>query len=79
MKVTGPASELDKLKKKTIGEFHLGHQNFKLDKIYTESVESIDDTDELTAHEVFDKLIEASDESASKQKSLKKLWRKLCA
>lgn len=78
LKVTGPASELDKLDKKLIGETLLGHQNFKLDKIYTESEKQVSaEIEKLSDEEILDKLIAESEETKVQKIYLKKLWREV--
>jgi hypothetical protein len=79
MKVEGPATELQKLNKKEIGLKHLGHQNFKLDKIYSEVRALHDDVEKLSDDQVFDRVIDDSDESPKQKSFLKQLWRELMA
>jgi DNA repair exonuclease SbcCD nuclease subunit len=77
LKVSGPASELDKLKKKEIGEKLLGHQNFKLDKVYDQAAKTEIDVTKLTKDELLDRLIDGSEETEVQRKYLKKLWREI--
>jgi DNA repair exonuclease SbcCD nuclease subunit len=77
IKVTGPATELQKLSKKAIGMRLLGHENFKLDKIYTETQVIAAKVDRLTDEQLFDKVIEESDESPKQKRHLKELWREI--
>ncbi len=77
IKVSGPASELEKLNKKQIGNALLGHQNFKLDKIYDAAEQLEQSSKQLTDEQVFDNLIDASSESVSQKIQLKKLWREV--
>ncbi len=79
MKVEGPATELQKLSKKEIGMKHLGHQNFKLDKIYAEMRAIQADIEKLNDEQVFDRVIQESDESPKQKVFLKKLWREVLA
>lgn len=78
LKVRGPASELDKLKKKDIGLRLIGHENFKFDKIYDQA-EKLDAPANLPPDQLFDALIDASEETAPQKEFLKKLWREECA
>lgn len=76
IKVNGPTSVLDKLDKKAIGMKHLGHQNFKLDKIYSEAVkQDVSAIEALSDDLIIDKLIEDSEETESQKIYLKSLWR----
>lgn len=78
LKVHGPASELDKLDKKLIGETLIGHQNFKLDKIYSESEKQVSvEIEKLSDEEMLDKLITDSEETKVQKVYLKKLWREV--
>jgi DNA repair exonuclease SbcCD nuclease subunit len=77
LKVSGPASELDKLKKKEIGEKLIGHQNFKLDKVYDQAAKAEIDVMKLTKDELLDRLIDSSEETEVQRKYLKKLWREI--
>jgi DNA repair exonuclease SbcCD nuclease subunit len=79
LKVSGPASELDKLKKKQIGQMLLGHENFKLDRIYDEAEKAELQNLQLPPDQLFDKLIDASEETAAQKAFLKQLWRLQCA
>lgn len=76
LKVRGPATELEKLNKKAIGLKHLGHQNFKFDKIY-DDVKVVEQVKSLTDSEIFDELIDGSSESKPMKKRLKEMWRGL--
>lgn len=77
LKLTGPATELEKLNKKQIGAHYIGHANFKLDKIPTKSILAIEQT-KLTNEQVFDKLIDGSPEPTDTKQYLKQLWRDIC-
>ncbi len=78
LKVKGPQSELKKLSKKVIGEKLLGHSNFKLDLIPTES-EQLEEhkADTLKDTDVLDALISATPESEAQKRYLKALWREI--
>lgn len=75
MKVSGPYSELEKLKKKDLGLHHLGHQSFKFDKVYTEVAQLKQKTIALADDALFDKLIDQTDESPDQKAYMKTLWR----
>lgn len=78
LKVHGPASELDRLSKKQIGLRFIGHENFKLDKIYDEAVkQTIVEIEKLPDDEVLDRLIDDSEETKTQKKFLKTLWREV--
>ena len=76
IKVRGPASELDTLDKKEIGKVHLGHESFKLDKIYTDSAkQTLEEVETMKNEDVIDSLIENSPETKTQKVYLRKLWR----
>lgn len=76
LQVSGPSSELDKLKKKDIGLALLGHQNFKLDLIPdTAEVMDAEEIKTFTDEELLDKLIDDSEETKEAKEYLKTLWR----
>jgi DNA repair exonuclease SbcCD nuclease subunit len=75
LKVRGPQSELDKLKKKDLAEFYVGHQSFKLDKLPNESSVEIDKPETMTNEQLLDALVDESEETAEQKKYLKALWR----
>lgn len=77
LKIKGPKSELAKLKKKELGDKLLGHSNFKLDLIATDSNKIEDKADGLQDTEVLDMLIEAMPDSADQRSYLKQLWREI--
>lgn len=77
LKVSGPKSELDKIKKEEVGKKLFGHNNFKLDKVYTDAPKLVTKSDKLKDFEIFDKLIDATDEAEDQKSYLKKLWRGL--
>jgi DNA repair exonuclease SbcCD nuclease subunit len=80
VKVTGDASKLAQVKKEDVAKL-VGHNNFRLDKIPTESKETDTDPrkDKLTGEEILDTLIEGLGESKAQKKFLKDTWRKLLA
>jgi len=78
LKVKGPFSELEKLKKKDIGLRLFGHSNFKLDRL------PVDDAPEkqmrlanLTELQILDILIEGKTESVEQKSFLKTLAREI--
>ena len=77
LKVQGPYSELQKLDKRAIGMKLLGHANYKLDKIPTDAVKVISDTQKLTGEQILDNLIDATAEEPGQKSTLKKLWREI--
>lgn len=74
LKVTGPRSRLDALSKYKI----MGHDNYKLDLIYTDS-EQVEDnlTETCTNEEIFDNIIDKTSETDEQKAHLKKTWREL--
>lgn len=79
LKVRGPYSELEKLSKKEIGMRLLGHQNFNLERVYTELEQVTSPIEKLTDEEIFDLVIEQSDEAKEQKAFLKSLWREVTA
>lgn len=78
VQVSGPASELDKLSKKEIGMHLIGHQNFKLDKVYDEvELMAAEQAKTFTDAELLDKMIEDSEETKAGKLYLKQLWREI--
>ena len=75
LKVTGPYSELEKLRKHQIGQKLLGHANFKFDKIPTEGADVVQAGKPLTGAELLDKMIDEMEETAEQKKFLKECWR----
>lgn len=80
LKVTGPQSELAKIKKTELGEKLFGHSNFKLDLIPDKS-EDLEVTTpssvKKTEPELLDSLIDSTPESEQQKEYLKSLWRGL--
>ena len=76
IKVTGPRSVLEQLKKRDIGMHHLGHLSFKLDKVYTDDapLPSSLPTD-APPSTLLDSLIDNLDETSPVKSYLKDLWR----
>lgn len=79
VKVSGPASELDTIDKKSLGDTLLGHSNFKLDLIA--DVNEIDNNsikNGMTNASLLDTLIDQIPESEEYKDTLKSLWREIC-
>lgn len=77
LKVKGPQSELKKLSKQEIGKRLLGHSNYKLDLIPTDSTAIEEKADALKDTEILDMLIESMGETKEQTEYLKKLWREI--
>lgn len=77
LKVLGSHSELEKLKKQDTGMKLFGHNNFKLDKIYTDSPKLETKKERLTGPELMDTIIDATDEKLEEKAYLKSLWREI--
>lgn len=78
LKVRGPESELKKLNKNQIGNVLLGHSDFKLDLIPTDSEPlKVDNLEEKTHGEVLDELVDFMEETDDQKTYLKKIWRTL--
>lgn len=78
LKVIGPHSELEKLSKRELGLRHLGHSDFKFDKIRTDKARPTPESMEsFTSDQILDMLITDSDEPEQQKISLKKLWREV--
>jgi hypothetical protein len=75
LKVSGPASELDKLSKKAIGLKQLGHENFKLDKLYEDEAAEAVEAEDYTDEQLLDKIVDDSGETKEQKAYLKSLWR----
>lgn len=77
LKVSGPTDQLDALEKShTLCQ--IGHENYKLDKIYTQA--GLTSSDKEANHppgEVLDAIIDSSDNSEETKHCLKELWRGL--
>lgn len=76
LSVEGSATELAKLDKKLIGMTHLGHSNFKLDKIVT-SINIPEAPAQVTSAELMDSLVDSTTESEAQKKLIKELWREI--
>lgn len=78
LKVRGTTSELAKFNKEEIGKAHIGHNNFKLDLIPTDSVKTeLIQKDKLTEGEILDSLINRLGETPEQKETLKHLWREI--
>lgn len=77
LKVRGPYSELEKLKKADVAKV-LGLKNFKLDKIPNDSQRlETSDVKNVTAEQMMDKVIDATPEATEHKTALKSLWREI--
>lgn len=75
IKVEGPVSDLDQIKKRDLAKV-LGTENFKLDKIPTDSeIKQIPKGQ--TDREMLDAIIDKTPESDAQKKILKALWREI--
>lgn len=78
LKVIGTYLELEALSKKDIGLHHLGHCNFKLEKVYTDKIiNNTQDIENLTDSQLFDSIIDTTQETIENKEDLKRLWRDL--
>lgn len=75
IKVRGSRSELATINKKELGMKLIGHSNYKLDLIPTDS-EVIEVKKDMTGEEILDTLIEGEADTQSEKAYLKSLWRK---
>lgn len=75
IKIHDEYSQLKQVKKEDVGKI-LGHNNFKLELVY-KSKEEPKPIENLTADQVFDKVIEENVKDKSKSEKLKSLWRQL--
>lgn len=79
LRITGPASELDKISKRTLGSVLLGHSNFKLTKIVAES-DALEAQDaKLLPMQLLDQVIDLTPESIEQKAALKALAREILA
>lgn len=77
LKVSGPTSELDRLDKKKIGTALLGHQNFKLDKIYPDAPNNRIYIEKMKDNDILDKFIDELNTLPTQKAFLKTLWREI--
>lgn len=77
LKLKGPKSIMDKIRKSHLGAALPMGENFKLDKIPTESPKDTQERKELKDTELLDKIIDGVNDSETQKKALKKLWREL--
>lgn len=77
LKVTGPKTELSAINKQELGTRLLGHSNYKLDLIPTDSTLVEQAKNNKTDSEILDTLIDSTSESSKTKKRLKALWRNL--
>lgn len=76
-KLRGLKAELAKLDKKGLSNYVIGHTNFRLDLLPTDTPSSTkaSDLEKLTDPQIFDKLLDTS--SPEQSEDLKKLWREV--
>ena len=74
LKISGPQSELDKIKKSDVAKF-LGDTSFKLDKIADDPGEVKIKADKMTEDQILDALIDSTSEPLIQKDYLKQLWR----
>jgi DNA repair exonuclease SbcCD nuclease subunit len=77
VKLTGPRTELARVKKQELGQKLIGHSNFKLDLIETDKPEVEIKNDSLTDLDILDTLIMHTDEVAESKEMLKRIAREL--
>lgn len=77
LKVQGPHSELEKLSKRDIGMQHLGHSNFKFDKLPNDSTIAKSKVENLSDEQTLDFIVDSSEETKEQQTYLKNLWREI--
>jgi hypothetical protein len=78
LKVTGSKIDLDKLDKKEIGEYYLGHSNYKLDLTPTATLQSHKEIDtNINDSDMLDRIIDNIGVDQSHKDQLKSLWREL--
>lgn len=82
LKVTGERSLLELLDKVSIGNRHLGHANYKLDKIYIESdsVSQLNGSNSSpikTDQDLLDSLIDSLSDTEERKNKLKITWRSM--
>lgn len=77
IKVTGTATELAALNKDAIGRHHLGHSNFRLDKIPTDTEVKYQEINHMQDSEILSELISTLSESDAVKTDLSTLVKKL--
>jgi DNA repair exonuclease SbcCD nuclease subunit len=78
LKIRGSLSQLSKINKKDLGAKLLGHSNFKLDLIATESNKTeVKRTDSLTDSQLLDNIVDNIKDTQEQKSYLKELWREL--
>lgn len=75
LKISGPTSELKKLNKAELGMVHIGHENFKLELIPTNTTSIAANVDVLrvTDREILEKTIDNLNETSAQKQRLKEL------
>lgn len=79
IKVSGTTPELDALDKDAVGQFHLGHSNYNLDRDYPQAVKPIEikNTDSTDPKILLDKIIDDSLETDEFKEELKSFWKEV--
>ncbi len=77
VKITGSESELQKIDKDQIGSYLIGHSNYKLDLIPTDSDKLETTAEDFSGEELMDQLIDALPDSDDHKATLKGTWRDL--
>lgn len=77
LKIEGPRSQLAEIKKSEVAKF-IGHSNFKLDLIPTDTSAKVQEAQKLSGEDLFDSLITGLDgEDEDYKNYLKLLWREV--
>lgn len=77
VKLSGSYSELQKVNKKDLGENLLGHSNFRLELIPTDSKEIEQPKELMTDTQILDTIIDAESESDKQKQYLKELYNEI--
>jgi DNA repair exonuclease SbcCD nuclease subunit len=79
LQITGPRSKIEKINKQELGKFILGHSNYKLELIPSDSgTLDREKLQKLSPNEVLDKLIDNLSDSKTQKDYLKQLYRGIC-
>lgn len=77
LKVSGRAKELAQLSKKKVGLELFGHQNYRLDRIPTDTEVKIDKLETLTSEQLLDTVVDEGEQDPQRRAYLKDLWREV--
>lgn len=76
--VSGPYNELQKIDKKAVGEALIGHSNFRLDLVPTDSKpDQVSHTKDMTDDKYMDSIIDSLESADDSKKRLKELYREI--